>query len=408
MSRLLLSVVLKGLNGVSSLLLSWVIAKTYTLDFAGQLFVFLSAATFFSMMGRAGSDQLVVREMVAADSSRAVKLFVLSSVSGVFLLSLVVGISGTAGLFAIGAYSFDEKAIYVILSTLAVVALSVNGFAASVAQGNDRPLLSLFVRTTAWQIVAIVSIVFASIAWGSPAVSNTGEFYMPVGLIIGSGLCCILLSPYFRSLKIEFLKPQFKFIDWSFFGLAIAGTALQFLLPQLLAVLSSKSEVAIYSVAWRLSLLIGLVLVAFNAVLTREIAVMFKNDQLVELRRYLKSTTSLMAIIATPVAVIAMIAPNWCLAFFGASYADSGRVLQVLAIGQLFNVYSGPVGILLVMSGRERQYLKVMCSSLILAIVVFFICMEQGALAGAISSTVYLVAFNAWSLHKCKNIWNQR
>jgi len=55
-----------------------------------------------------------------------------------------------------------------------------------------------------------------------------------------------------------------------------------------------------------------------------------------------------------PLLMMALVPREVITVLFGASYADGGAALRILALGQLFNAASGCVGTLLVMTGNQK------------------------------------------------------
>jgi len=86
------------------------------------------------------------------------------------------------------------------------------------------------------------------------------------------------------------------------------------------------------------------------------------------------------------------------LGFLGPAFGDGDPFLFVFAVGFGFNAVCGPVGYLLMLSGNERSYLKILfvCNSFGLAIQCMLIPLI-GAIGAAIGSAAALVASGIWA-----------
>jgi O-antigen/teichoic acid export membrane protein len=119
---------------------------------------------------------------------------------------------------------------------------------------------------------------------------------------------------------------------------------------------ADKTEVGVFAVAWRTAALISFALLAINTIAQPKFAALFARGELDALAAAARKVTLLMTVCATPVFLVFVVAPQFVMSVFGSEFSTGGSTLQILAIGQFFNVASGSVGILLMMSGNEREY----------------------------------------------------
>ncbi len=119
---------------------------------------------------------------------------------------------------------------------------------------------------------------------------------------------------------------------------------------------ADKTDVGVFAVAWRTAALISFALLAINTIAQPKFAALFARRELDSLAAAARKATLLMTFCATPVFLILFFAPRFVMGIFGSEFSVGASTLQILAIGQYFNVVSGSVGILLMMSGHEREY----------------------------------------------------
>jgi O-antigen/teichoic acid export membrane protein len=102
-----------------------------------------------------------------------------------------------------------------------------------------------------------------------------------------------------------------------------------------------------------------------------------------------------MAMCATPVFLVLVVAPRFVMGIFGSDFSTGGVTLQILAIGQFFNVVSGSVGILLMMSGHEREYRNAQIATAAVAVTINALLIPKyGAIGAAIGAASALVVQN--------------
>ena len=119
--------------------------------------------------------------------------------------------------------------------------------------------------------------------------------------------------------------------------------------------LGTGREVALYAAPFRLSLMVGLPLIAVNQVVTPLIAGWHATNQHDRLERTLRGTAGL-ALVAAGVFAAGLIAAGpWVLTtLFGEVYRDSYGVLVILVVGQVLQTWTGSCGFAMMMTGEHR------------------------------------------------------
>jgi O-antigen/teichoic acid export membrane protein len=80
---------------------------------------------------------------------------------------------------------------------------------------------------------------------------------------------------------------------------------------------------------------------------------------------------------------------------FGSDFSNGATTLQILSVGQFINVAMGSFVMLLVMSGREREYRNVlMVSTLVVLTLNVVLIPKYGAIGAAIATTSAIVVQN--------------
>ena len=126
----------------------------------------------------------------------------------------------------------------------------------------------------------------------------------------------------------------------------------------LLGILLSSDQVGIYSIALAASSFVPTLLAAVNSIFGPVISELHTRGQHDLLSRLFQTTTKWVFGFTFPlVAVLQGFAPA-LMGVFGTEFRAGGPVLALLALAHLFNVGTGSVGILLVMSGHQKLELR--------------------------------------------------
>ncbi len=102
-----------------------------------------------------------------------------------------------------------------------------------------------------------------------------------------------------------------------------------------------------------------------------------------QIRKVLLVSGGIGLAIASPVGLIALLAPEWVMGLFGEEFVRGALALQLLAAGQLFSVAAGPVGASLVMQNREKTVLAVEVFAVGMGLLSAYLLVPQWGLAGA-------------------------
>src|SRR5688572_21812701 len=100
-----------------------------------------------------------------------------------------------------------------------------------------------------------------------------------------------------------------------------------------------------------------------------------------------------MTLSVVPVLAVFLAAPEFVMNAFRREFDAAGSsAFQILSIGQFINVATGSVGVLLVMSGHEREYRNVQILAACVALALSFALIpSHGAVGAAIAAAVAVI-----------------
>lgn len=161
----------------------------------------------------------------------------------------------------------------------------------------------------------------------------------------------------------------------------------------IVAALLSNEEIALYGSANRLVYLISVPLsTVVNALLPPIIAELYATNQIVKLERTVRSLSTLATIVALLVTFIFVLGGNFVLKIvFGEFYTKAWLVLGVLAFSQLVGVAGGSCGVTLIMTGHQKELMKITVISAALAVATTFLGAKLWGMVGVAAATVLIM-----------------
>ena len=120
----------------------------------------------------------------------------------------------------------------------------------------------------------------------------------------------------------------------------------------LLGVLTTASDVGVYVITTRLTLLATLAVGPLSTSVAPRIADLYQRGFHEQLQQTYVLVTSWMVRLALPGFVLLLLFPQDLLRIFGPGFSDGARITFILALAQMIRMATGPSGLLLMMSGQ--------------------------------------------------------
>lgn len=173
----------------------------------------------------------------------------------------------------------------------------------------------------------------------------------------------------------------------------------------ILGALKGAKAVGVYGVADRGADLLGFLFTAAASALAPTVASLYATRDLEALQQLVTKLVRITLTLSLPVAIALIGFGYWVLLFvYGPDFVGGQRALAILSVGQLVNVGMGPVGMLLIMTGHERDATWSIGASAVVNIVLNFALVPkwglEGAAIGAASSMVLWNCLMAWAVNK--------
>lgn len=163
----------------------------------------------------------------------------------------------------------------------------------------------------------------------------------------------------------------------------------------LLGSLQQVAEAGKYAVASRVAILVLFVMNAIQFLGGPMLAEAYASGERDVLRRVIRILNLFASVAAIPIAFLVWLGAPWILGIFGPGFSPASPALRVLLLMQVFNVLTGPVGVILSMTGRQRELAALLGAAFAIHLLLCLILIPQHGALGA-----------AWSAFVAHALWN--
>jgi O-antigen/teichoic acid export membrane protein len=204
-------------------------------------------------------------------------------------------------------------------------------------------------------------------AMGARALASLGAV-VTVGLFVRTKLRHTF-SP--RAHPIPSFSRQMLHASYTFTGISLLGVTTTQAGIIATAIFAGSAEAGIFSAAARISQATGIALVAVNFVLAPRIARLYEAGRSNDLQREISSAATWSTVLMIIACVILVPAASFFLGLFGGGFSGASNALRILMIGQLVNAVTGPVAVILQMTGRQNRAIRALAYSLVIEFILF-------------------------------------
>lgn len=344
----------------------------------GAYFLAFSIVSVGSVVGSLGLHQTIVRfvaESMGLDqpgrTRRAVILVLKIGTLGALGAGVVYLLCGGV----LGERLFHSPALAAVTGLVAgwVIVMALQLLLSEVFRGfNDIRSAAIFGGPATYVVLAAC----LSLLW-----LLKGQASLPIIILlaIASGFTSALIASWLLTRRLAHL-PSGDVQSGIGFGevLYVAGPLLVSSLALLalnqadlwiMGAFRSQEEVAVYGAAARLVLLVSVPVFVINALVSPLIAEMYAQGRKEQLERVLRTIVALSTIPAFVMLVsLALFGSSVLGIIYGDYYRQGAAVLTLLGVGYFANVWTGPCGTTLVMTGRHMTVMITTILSSLLAI----------------------------------------
>ena len=149
---------------------------------------------------------------------------------------------------------------------------------------------------------------------------------------------------------------------------AILEAAQQYAEVLMLGLLVSPDVAGLYFLAARIAGIFGMVGSGLHGYTSSHAANLFFTGQMAALQNVFRSVMAVAALITVPLLAVVLLGGGHILAVFGPHYSGGAPVLAALALGSFAAALAGPANSLLLVTGHERLYSRVLFVALLVRV----------------------------------------
>ena len=382
---------IKALSVLSAFVLFTFAARVLGNEQFGHFAMFFSAASMLAVVAVFGQEMLVIRtwnENISKDRCDFVKggvvfslmISAIGGLAGAAVFALFFAITDTA-VIALSAGSFVGVAVFLLFTS------SLSRTVVSILTGDGQRELTAFLPANVTLIACYAFGVGISMAW----VINLLTFGMIVAVAIQ--VYCILRVvrhsyPTLIHAPCSFDKTSWLPSSYRLWIASVLESSNQYLDVILIGFLLDPMAAGAYFVATRLANGFASVADGFNMFAMRHFPKTYYNEDTVGIAKLLHTLAILIALAVIVGLTVVAVAGHWLLMLFGPEYASYYHVLLILCVGTAAMAASGPAAPVLMLTGSEAPYLRIVALSVAIRIAGFVLLIPFFGIVGAATATM--------------------
>lgn len=249
----------------------------------------------------------------------------------------------------------------------------------------------------------ILIVIFLLIGWllNRQLDAETALLYTLIALILIVGYQLFQIKTGLPQ-QYKKVKPLYKIKEWFKISLPLLmASGFLMILNRtdviMLGIFSSKEQVGIYNVAFRVAILTSFVLMAVNAIAAPTISELYHQGKQKALQQYARKVAHLIFWPTIVISIGLVLASGFILHLFGSEFVSARPLLIILLIGQLISASVGSVGYYLNMTGHQNDTAKVYGFAALINIIlnpigIYF----YGAVGAALVTACCTALWNIW------------
>lgn len=348
--------VVKAIAAIISFFLTLVISLYLNKADAGIFFLLLSIVTVLSFVLTFGREYLLLRKVALLNTSLSLKenfYYIFSQIKHfIFLGSLFSILFFIFTFFSLEIFS-GELNEYLRIFIFSVPALSGIVLVSFGIQGQQKISLSIIFSRILCPLILILAIVIGTL----DTLSELSLYFVLISWAVFLASLVAYSINHSKTNNKKLVNNE-KNANSSIIFLFFIGVTQQIFIWQgtiLTSFFFQSSDIAAISVAQRVALLISFILITVNAVNAPKFARLYEERRFKEIQNMAFFSTLICCFCGLIVSIPMFVYAENILSLFGEAYSGEKTSLRILIIGQIYNCFAGPVGILLIMTKQFKE-----------------------------------------------------
>lgn len=400
---------IKMVGALMSFGLTILIGQTFGATGVGQFGLAVTTLLIVSTVALCGLDYILIRT-VAGDikvgapgkARGAIRTVALFTLINAVVLAVLLTLETHVGRW----FGGDDAGLVLRVVTFGVIPFALIRVISSALRSCGHVLLAQVLDGPLSMALTIAAVLGWMVAGTAPTMAAVGIIYIcAIAACVGVG--ALVHWRTVRSWGPAERVPLVPLLGqgWPILCVVLTGFFVDWLILVVLARTASAAEVGLFRSAWQVASIFNLMIVSFDAVAGPRIAAAHRIGDLAGMARTWRQAVWIILALSSPLFVLTLGFPEIVLGLFGPEFAGAADALRILSVAQLVNVLTGPIGSLMIMSGRERASLAIALAATALALVLALVLIPAYGLVGAALATGLTLIFrtgSAWILVRRK------
>lgn len=399
---------IKVIGSIFAFLFTLVATRFLGAEQAGMFFLSISIITILSVFGRFGLDGTLLRFTSAFIAKKQGGKAKFSVLIGTAIATIVSSLILVLTYYFVDWLAIDilgnrEMSKYLNMLLILVLPLSILNLISESLRGYGKQLSAIVFQGLTIPTTALITFYPLYLLLGSRGIILAHILSVVLASIMATATWYSLHEV--RNVKLKKIKlGSLLSSSWPLYPASIVGGAVMpWSAVLFLGVWESSASIAIFVVATRIANLFGMILNVVNGYAAPQFAKLHAQSNMESLQEFSKYITRNIIIFTIPAFGGTIYFAGEIIAIFGQEFHHGKTVLRVLIVGQMVNLYAGPVGRLLVSCGYEKDVRIIsLTSATILLVLLVLIIPTMGILGAAIATTISLAAMNALNFIRVK------
>ncbi|MEP2943727.1 MAG: polysaccharide biosynthesis C-terminal domain-containing protein [Hyphomicrobiales bacterium] len=392
------SVGIKAFSAISSFLLFLFAARVLGDEMFGRFSIIFSLASMLAVFAAFGQEMLVIRLWNQYGAQKEYGLLK----GGIIFGAAICFVGGLISAIGFAIYlNFTASMLVGYAAGFYVFILTLVMFSSHLA----RAIVGVFTADGQRDIIALVP---TNLFLFTLLIFSLSTSLETIFIIYGLGFVLVLTIQVFAMLKKLKQEPfgafkgraKYDLKNWmptsfKLWVVTMLESSNQYLEVVLIGFLLSPMAAGIYFVATRLANIFLTVADAFNMYGSKHIPDLFYREKHGDLANLLKTMAMMMVLAVVGGLLFFAVAGGFLMSLFSESFSEYYGVLMILCIGTASLAATGAATQMLMLTGHESGYLKVMAASVLIRIVGFFILIPYFDIYGAAFANAISLIFIA-------------
>lgn len=363
---------------------------------AGRFYIVFSAMVALAGLGRLGLDRALTRQVAAARATgrpAELRAAIRSAFRQIFIASALVALlmAALAHPIALTILGKPDLALPLALGALSIPPQNLGAAVAGALAGLQRIAQSQMIYSWLWPALFCLSALVCGTGFPDVLWQIAGSFTVAAligGLLLRHGLGTVFGDER-RVPPPPLLRPGLSLFTLELTQLMIASAP-----ALILGMAADNREVGLFSLSWRIALLINIVTSGVTGMAAPKFAELNALGDRDGLGRTARQAIRLSVGLSLLPAIAMISVPGPLLSLFGAGYEGGAATLRILALGQIVAACTTSMPDLLGMTGHTRALRRINGFSLIVLLALTALLTPVFGAPGAAAATALTIAVN--------------